>query len=48
MRFPDWFGSVHYLFKKNNRKFLQRRRSEFLQKGPSTSRDVGAEKTSRF
>ena len=32
MRFPDWFGSVHYLFKKNNRKFLQRRRSEFLQK----------------
>ena len=32
MRFPDWFGSVHYLFKKNDRKFLQRRRSEFLKK----------------
>ena len=32
MRFPDWFGSIHYLFKKDNRKFLQRRRSEFLKR----------------
>ena len=31
MRFPNWFGSVHYLFtKKINQKYLRRRRSDGL------------------
>ena len=31
MRFPNWFGSVHYLFtKKLNQKYLRRRRSDGL------------------